>query len=64
VSVRLARRRAQGEPDGRPKETEGPPKESKHAEVRYLDTREDDERDDDQLRSWIVQASRLPGEKM
>lgn len=41
-----------------------PPKESKHAEVRYLDIREDDERDDDQLRSWIEQASRMPGERM
>jgi hypothetical protein len=41
-----------------------PPKGSKHPEVRYLDIHEDDEVDDDQLRSWIEQASRLPGEKM
>jgi hypothetical protein len=41
-----------------------PPKASKHAEVRYLDIREDDELDEDQLRSWIEQASGLPGEKM
>lgn len=41
-----------------------PPKPSKHDEVRYLDIREDDEMDVDQLRSWIEQASALPGEKM
>lgn len=41
-----------------------PPKESKHAEVRYFDIREDDDPDEGQLRSWIEQASRLPGEKM
>ncbi|MDV3221097.1 DUF1801 domain-containing protein [Intrasporangium sp.] len=41
-----------------------PPKASKHDEVRYLDIREDDELDEDQLRSWIEQASALPGEKM
>ncbi|MDA4106728.1 DUF1801 domain-containing protein [Mycolicibacterium holsaticum] len=41
-----------------------PPKASKHDEVRYLDIREDDELDQDQLRSWFQQASRLPGEKM
>ena len=41
-----------------------PPKESKHADVRYFDIREDDEPDDDQLRSWIEQASRMPGERM
>lgn len=41
-----------------------PPKASKHAEVRYLDIREDDDLDEDQLRSWIEQASKLPGEKM
>jgi hypothetical protein len=38
-----------------------PPKASKHEEVRYLDIREDDEIDEEQLRSWIEQASRLPG---
>lgn len=41
-----------------------PPKPSKHDEVRYLDIRQDDELDEDQLRSWIRQASELPGEKM
>ncbi len=41
-----------------------PPKASKHDEVRYLDIREDDELDEDQLRSWIEQASKLPGVKM
>jgi hypothetical protein len=41
-----------------------PPKESKHPEVRYLDIREDDDLDEGQLRSWIEQASKLPGEKM
>ncbi|QYG91855.1 DUF1801 domain-containing protein [Iamia sp. SCSIO 61187] len=41
-----------------------PPKGSKHPEVRYLDIREDDDLDEDQLRSWIEQASALPGETM
>jgi hypothetical protein len=41
-----------------------PPKASKHPEVRYLDIREDDELGEDQLRSWIEQASKLPGEQM
>ena len=41
-----------------------PPKASKHEEVRYLDIREDDEIDEEQLRSWIEQASRLPGVAM
>ena len=41
-----------------------PPKASKHDEVRYLDMREDDELDEDQLRSWIEQAGNLPGETM
>jgi hypothetical protein len=41
-----------------------PPKASKHAEVRYLDIHEDDELDEAQLRRWIKQASKLPGEKM
>jgi len=39
-----------------------PPKGSKHPEVRYLDIYEDDALDDDQLTSWIEQASALPGE--
>ncbi len=41
-----------------------PPKASKHDEVRYLDIHEDDGLDEEQLRSWIEQASRLPGEKL
>jgi hypothetical protein len=41
-----------------------PPKPSKHDEMRYLDIHEDDDFDEDQLRSWIEQASKLPGEKM
>ncbi|MBB1509311.1 DUF1801 domain-containing protein [Tessaracoccus sp. MC1756] len=41
-----------------------PPKESMHAEVRYLDIHEDDDLDEAQLRSWIEQASKLPGERM
>ena len=41
-----------------------PPKESKHPEVRYFDIHETDEPDEDQLVSWIEQASQLPGEKM
>lgn len=41
-----------------------PPKVFKHDEVRYLDIHEDDELDEQQLRSWIEQASNLPGEKM
>ena len=39
-----------------------PPKAAKHDEVRYLDIHEDDKLDEDQLRSWIEQASKLPGE--
>ncbi|SDL19516.1 DUF1801 domain-containing protein [Tessaracoccus oleiagri] len=43
-----------------------PPKPSKHDEVRYLDIREDDDRDelDEQLRAWIEQASVLPSVAM
>ena len=41
-----------------------PPKASKHPEVRYLDIYEDDPFDEEQLRSWIDQASKLPGEKV
>lgn len=41
-----------------------PPKASNHEEVRYLDIYEDDDLDDRQLRSWIKQASKLPGEKV
>ena len=41
-----------------------PPKESSHAEVRYFDIHEDDHLDEKLLRSWIKQASSLPGEKL
>lgn len=41
-----------------------PPKASAHDEVRDLDVYEDDDLDEDQLVSWIEQASNLPGEKM
>ena len=41
-----------------------PAKESKMPEVRYFDIYEDDEIDESQLQSWILQASRLPGEKL
>jgi hypothetical protein len=41
-----------------------PPKESKHPEVRYFDIHEDDDPGEDQLVSWIEQASKLPGEKI
>src|SRR4051812_27351040 len=41
-----------------------PPKESKHAEVRYFDISEDDDLDERLLVAWIEQASRLPGEKL
>lgn len=41
-----------------------PPGQSKQAEVRYLDIREDEEFDDAQFSEWVRQASRLPGEKL
>ena len=41
-----------------------PPKSSKHPDVRYLDILEGDELDENQLVSWIAQASRLPGEAL
>jgi len=41
-----------------------PPGGSKHAEVRYLDIREDDALDEALFVSWVEQASRLPGMKM
>lgn len=40
-----------------------PPKASKHPEMRYLDIRPDD-LDEDLVRTWVKQASELPGEKM
>lgn len=41
-----------------------PPGTSKQKDVRYLDIYEDDATSDDQLVSWIRQASELPGVKM
>lgn len=41
-----------------------PPGVSKQKDVRYLDIREDDELDEAQLCAWVMQASRLPGERM
>lgn len=41
-----------------------PPKPSKHGDLRCLELREGDELDEQQLREWIVQASRLPGQKL
>jgi hypothetical protein len=38
-----------------------PPGASKHKEVRYLDIREDDTIDEEQLTSWITQAAAVPG---
>lgn len=40
-----------------------PPGTSKHAHVRYLEIRENDELGD-QFSAWVNQASKLPGEKM
>lgn len=41
-----------------------PPGPSKQANVRYLDIHENEIIDDAQLTDWVVQASRLPGEKL
>jgi hypothetical protein len=38
-----------------------PPGASKHADVRYLDIREDDEVDEELLANWIRQAAAVPG---
>jgi hypothetical protein len=38
-----------------------PPGASKHAEVRYLDIRQDDPLDEGQMARWIRQAAALPG---
>ena len=38
----------------------GPPGESKHKEVRYLDIHEDDQLDEEQMASWIKQAASIP----
>lgn len=40
-----------------------PPERSKDERVRYLHIGEDDEIDDDQLRSWLRQAADLPGDE-
>lgn len=41
-----------------------PPEPSKVDGVRYLHVREHDTLDEDRLADWMVQASRLPGQKM
>ncbi len=41
-----------------------PPGPSRRKAVRYLDVREDDTLDEEQLLDWVRQASRLPGERM
>jgi hypothetical protein len=41
-----------------------PPVGSKHKEVRYLHIHEDEPLDEAQLKDWVKQASRLPGERM
>jgi hypothetical protein len=41
-----------------------PPGESKQAAVRYLDIYENDPVDEARFAEWVVQASRLPGERM
>ncbi|MDR0183237.1 DUF1801 domain-containing protein [Lysobacter arvi] len=41
-----------------------PPGESKMAHVRYLDIHENEPVDVPQFKSWLEQASKLPGEKM
>jgi hypothetical protein len=41
-----------------------PPGDSTQADVRYLDIRENDRIDEQQLIDWFKQASKLPGERM
>ena len=41
-----------------------PPDESKHQDVRYFRIYEDDQCDEELLGSWILQASKLPGEEL
>jgi hypothetical protein len=41
-----------------------PPGKSKQATVRYLDIHENEPLDEARFTDWIVQASRLPGEKL
>lgn len=38
-----------------------PPGASKQKDVRYVDIREDDARDDEQMAGWVKQAAALPG---
>jgi hypothetical protein len=41
-----------------------PPGKSKQKEVRYLDIHEHDAIDEGQFTDWVIQASRLPGERL
>lgn len=41
-----------------------PPEESKQKNVRYFHIHEDDVLDETQFKSWVIQASRLPLEKL
>lgn len=41
-----------------------PPVASKHPEVRYFHIHEDEPLDKTRLADWLIQASRLPGERM
>lgn len=41
-----------------------PPGKSKQDDVRYLDIYESDELDEGQFRSWVQQASELPGKRL
>lgn len=41
-----------------------PPGTSKQQRVRYLDIRQHDEIDDDQIRQWLRQAVTIPGDKI
>ena len=41
-----------------------PPVESRNKDTRYLDIHEDDAFDEAQIRAWVKQASRLPGQPM
>jgi hypothetical protein len=41
-----------------------PPVASKQPEVRYLHIKDGDELDEAQFTRWVIQASRLPGERM
>jgi len=41
-----------------------PPVPSKHPEVRYFHIHEDEPLDETRLANWLIQASKLPGERM